>query len=71
MQTFGLHLKSSSEKYQYRQISHSFDWLVLLTSVPSEMLILSKNNIYNIQTISWKKYVLDLSSFERLSKNIL
>ena len=51
LQTFGLHLKSSSEKYRYRQISHSFDSLVLLTSVLSETSILSKNNIYNIQTI--------------------
>ena len=51
LQTFGLHLKSSSEKYRYRQISHSFDSLVLLTLVPSETSILSKNNIYNIQII--------------------
>ena len=31
-------------------LSHSFDALVLLLSVPSEMLILLKYSIYNTQT---------------------
>ena len=37
---------SITKKYQ----SHSFDALVLLTSIPSETSIPSKNSIYNMQT---------------------
>ena len=43
---YGLHLKPISSKHQQWQISHSFDALVLLTSFPSEILILSYSSIY-------------------------
>ena len=41
----------------------------LLTSFPSETSILSKYNIYNVQTFILKYGVSDLSLYERFSKN--
>ena len=52
-------------------MSHSFDALVLLTSILSETSILSKYRIYNIQAFILKYIVLDLSLYEPFSKNIL
>ena len=37
----GCNLRLQFKKYEYWQISHCFDQLVLLTSIPSETLILS------------------------------
>ena len=52
-------------------MSHSFDALVLLISIPSETSILSKFSVYNIQTFIKKYRVSDLSLYEPFSKNIL
>ena len=52
-------------------ITHAFDALVLLTSVPSETSILSKYSIYNIQTFILKYCVSNLSLYEPFSKNVL
>ena len=41
-------------KSLFWQIPHSFDSLVLLTSIPSENSTLSKYKIYNIQTFPLK-----------------
>ena len=53
------------------EIPHSFDALVLLTSVPSETSFLSKYSIFNIQTFIKKYSALDLSLYDPFSKNIL
>ena len=45
LQTFDRNLKLKFKKYQYCQISHSFDELVLLTSIHSETSILLKYSI--------------------------
>ena len=47
-----LFTKSNGEKY------HTFDSLVLLTSIPSEMSVLSYYSIYNIQTFIQKNMYL-------------
>ena len=52
-------------------ITHAFDALVLLTSIPSETSILSKYSIYDIQTFILKYCVSNLSLYEPFSKNIL
>ena len=71
LQTFGWNLQSLFKKYQYWQTSHSFNTLILLTSIPSETSVLSKYSIYNNQTFILKYFVLDLSLYEPFSKNIL
>ena len=46
LHTYGWNLNLLDEKYQWRQISHSFDGLLLLTSISSETLILSKYSTF-------------------------
>ena len=52
-------------------MSHSFDGLISLTSVPSEKSIPLKYSTYNIQTFIWKYCALDLSLYEPFLKNVL
>ena len=49
LQTFGWNVKPLFKKYQQWEISHSFDAFVLLTSVASEMSVLSKYSMYGVQ----------------------
>ena len=46
LQRYNSYLKPISLKYQKWQISHSFDALVLLTSITPKILILSYSSIY-------------------------
>ena len=47
LQKFGSYLKILSKKYQWGQMTYSFDAFVLVILITSEISILSYSNIYN------------------------